>query len=71
MIKIYKYGEAPIGHLNLLPMIYARQDGKYLINEFRNIEGLEIIPHYLLEEPDEDGDGGVTGGVWVGCSGAE
>lgn len=54
MQEIYEIGQAPIGHYDRLPMIYMKQDGKYLINNVNTIDNIEIIPNFYLEEIDRN-----------------
>lgn len=51
MQVIYENGKEPLGFIQQFPMIYAKQDGKYLINTTQKVDGLEIIPNFYLKEP--------------------
>lgn len=51
MQVIYENGKEPLGFIQQFPMIYVKQDGKYLINTTQKVDGLEIIPNFCLKEP--------------------
>lgn len=50
--SVYGNGKAPIGHYNHIPMIYAKQNGKYLINTANTLSGLELKPSFFIEDFD-------------------
>lgn len=51
MQVIYENGKEPLDFIQQFPMIYVKQNGKYLINTTQKVDGLEIIPNFCLKEP--------------------
>ena len=48
--QIYEKDKAPIGHYNRIPMIYAEQDGKYLVETANTLSRLELKPSFFIED---------------------
>lgn len=46
------YTEKPIGFFNQFPLIYIKQNNKYLLETAQTLQGASVIPHFLLEPPD-------------------
>ena len=47
---VYSKDKVPDGFYNQFPMIYAKQDDKYIINNLKTLKDVSIIPHFILEE---------------------
>ena len=62
MQEIYPNDNIPIGHYDQFPMIYVKNDeGKYLINEIKDVTSFKVIPNfYLAEDEREDYTWGYT-----------
>lgn len=62
MQEIYPNDNIPIGHYDQFPMIYIQNDdGKYLINEIKDVTSFKVIPNfYLAEDEREDYTWGYT-----------
>ena len=53
--EIYEADAIPVGHYDRMPMMYIRQDGKYLINTINNMKDFQVIPNfYIAEDIDTD-----------------
>ena len=50
MQEIYKADEIPTGHYDRMPMMYIKQDGKYLINTINNMKDFQVIPNFYVAE---------------------
>lgn len=55
MQMIYPKDSIDIPHINQLPMIYIKQDDKYLYNEVKaSVEGISIIPNFYVTNTYND-----------------
>ena len=52
--QIYETDRAPIGHYNRIPMIYAEQNGKYLVETSNTLNGLKLKPSFFIEDFADD-----------------
>lgn len=62
MQEVYPKDNIPVGHYDQFPMIYVQNDdGKYLINNIKDITSFKVIPNfYLAEDEREDYTWGYT-----------
>ena len=55
MQRIYNEEDRPIGFVQEFPMIYVKDsNGNYLINTTKELNGLELIPHFYIEQPGDN-----------------
>lgn len=54
MCAIYEKDNAPIGHYNRIPMIYAVQNNKYLVETANTLNGLNLKPSFFVEDFADD-----------------
>lgn len=53
--EIYPNDNIPIGHYDQFPMIYIQNDdGKYLINEIKDVTSFKVIPNFYLAEDERE-----------------
>lgn len=55
MQRIYNEEDRPLGFVQEFPMIYVKDsNGNYLINTTKELNGLELIPHFYIEYPGDN-----------------